>query len=70
MGNKSIKLTTREALITSNYRAQLSTTTYCDGNQDSGFRQVQHLAVPDHFIGIKPLLDYWIASDNSDINKS
>ena len=51
MGNKSIKLTTREALITSNYRAQLSTTTYGDGNQDSGFRQVQT------FGGAKPV--YW-----------
>jgi hypothetical protein len=29
-----------------------------------------HLAVLDQFIGIKSLLDYWIANDNSDINKS
>ena len=29
----------------------------------------KHLAVLNRFIGIKPLLDYWIANDNSDINK-
>jgi hypothetical protein len=44
MVNKSIKLTKREALITSNFWTQLSTT--CgDGNQDSGFRQAHTFGV-------------------------